>query len=242
MPYPPRNTLLERLPFGERSLLESVLQPVTVWARQRISLPGESIDSLYFPEGAVASIIVVDASGLSVEAATVGYEGVVGLPVALGADSSPLEAVWQIPGQALRLSTPAFLGLRFRLPELMELMLLFAANQMAHMAQSAACNRLHGLEERCARWLLQMHDRVATDQFPLTHEYLGTMLGVHRPSVTIAVGSLAARQLVAYRRGVVTIVDRAGLEAASCACHAIIRADQARLFGESSRILASEPA
>jgi CRP-like cAMP-binding protein len=242
MPYPARNTLLQRLSPATRAILEPLLQPLTVWARQSVSLPGEPIDWLYFPEGAVASVIALDDSGLCVEAATVGYEGVVGVQAVMGAATSPLETVWQIPGQALRLSTATYVGLRPRITDLTESMLLYATHEMTQMAQSAACNRLHGLEERCARWLLQMHDRVSSAEFPLTHEYLGTMLGVHRPSVTLAVGSLAARALVAYRRGVMTIVDRTGLEAAACACYAIIRTDQERLFGDSTQVMASESA
>ena len=231
MPFPPRNVILQRLPAAERALLEPLIQPVTVFARQTVTDPGEAVEALWFPEGAVASIVAMDDAGLSVEAASVGYDGLVGLPLLLGSGTSPMQTVWQIPGDAIRLPGRTFIAMREQLPGLVSLAHLYASHEMVQMGQSAACNRLHDLERRCARWLMQMYDRVGSKEFPLTHEYLGTMLGVHRPSVTLAVGALAARGLIAYRRGVVTVVDPAGLDAASCACHGIIVADHARLFG-----------
>ena len=145
-----------------------------------------------------------------------------GLPAFLGAASNPLPTFVQVAGAFARLPLAAFRAASAPGTALHPLLLRFAQAYYVMAAQSAGCNRLHPVEERCARWLLLTHDRVGRDTFVLSHEFLGYMLGVRRASVTVAMGALQAAGLIAYHRGTLTIRDRPGLEAASCECYAII--------------------
>jgi len=167
------------------------------------------------------------SDGTAVETATVGNEGMVGLPVFHGVDRTAAQAFCQIPGDAFRVSTAAFRGeLQYR-GALGTLLGRYAEALFTQVAQSSACNRVHPMRERCARWLLTTHDRVGEDEFPLTHRFLAQMLGVRRATVTEAAGSLQAAGLIEYRMGTLRIRDRRGLESAACECYAIIR----RAFG-----------
>jgi CRP-like cAMP-binding protein len=173
-------------------------------------------------------------NGDIVEFATIGPEGIVGFPVLLGASSMPSKAIVQIPGEALRISTADFRGALDRLPTLQPLLLRYTMALLNQVAQVTSCNRLHEVQERCARWLLQTHDRVNSDSFPLTQEFLAQMLGVHRPTVTVAAGILQKAGLVDYTRGSMTIINRKGLEAASCNCYQVIAAEYERLLNSKS--------
>ena len=171
------------------------------------------------------------ADGATVEVGTIGREGFVGLPAFHGAERSPLETFVQIPGAFARLPLAPFRAAAAPGTALHALLQRFAQAYYVLTAQSAGCNRLHPVEERCARWLLLTQDRAGAATFPLTHEFLGYMLGVRRASVTLAAGALQRAGLIAYHRGVITVLDRPGLEAAACECYAIIRGHFERLLG-----------
>ena len=156
----------------------------------------------------------------------------VGLPVFLGGETDQLQAFVQVGTvEAMRLPTPAFLELIGQQPDLEGVMSRYVQWSYFGMAQWVLCARLHPLEERMARWLLMCHDRLAIDQFPLTHEYIAQMLGVRRPSVTIAAGTLRQAGLIEYHRGIVSILDRPRLEEAACECNRVSAAEYRRLLG-----------
>lgn len=169
------------------------------------------------------SVITEFADGRSIETASVGHEGVIGVSLALGATNSHSRIVSQVPGAAMRLSAADAQDAFRKYPVFRQRTLLFADFLMSSMAQSAACNSLHHLDQRTARWLLVTADRVDSNRFMLTHEFLATMLGVHRPSVSVAANDLRAAGLIEYQRGQVTILDREGLEATACECYWALR-------------------
>lgn len=184
---------------------------------------GTPIRSVYFPETAVISLVTPMEGGATIEIGTAGCEGMAGLPVFLGSDSSSVEAVAQIPGMAVRMDARVFASLAAPPSELHRILIGYTQAFLTQVSQTAACNATHLVEERCARWLLMTHDRVDSDEFPLTHEFLAFMLGVRRPGVTIAMRALRSTGFVDYRRGRVQIVDREGLEGVSCECYRVVR-------------------
>jgi CRP-like cAMP-binding protein len=237
MPSTPRfpdgrqNRLLAGLPSDVYAALAEELTPVDLDARHLLYEVGETIRSVHFPLTAVASLLTVLEDGSSVEAAITGNEGVIGLPLALGLDRDGTRAVIQVAGAALEMPADAFRTALTRQPALARVLGRFTQSLLLQMAQMAACNRLHPVEERCARWLLQVHDRVGSDTFPLTQDFLATMLGVRRPSVTIAVDLLHRAGLVEQGRGRITVLDRAGLEAAACECYRTLATAIDQLLG-----------
>ena len=184
-----------------------------------------------FPQSAVCSILMPMADGHEVEVGTVGHEGMVGLALFLAGTTSPTLCVAQIPGEALRVPGDAFRAAAAPGTPLHRVMQHFAHYLFDQAAQTAACNRLHALEQRCARWLCMTHDRVGDSRFPLTQEFLARMLGVRRAGVTVVAGRLQDAGFIRYRRGGVRVLDRAGLEALACECYRADRADYARLLG-----------
>jgi CRP-like cAMP-binding protein len=181
----------------------------------------------------VTSIVSKMESGGIVEVATVGNAGLVELSAVLGASQIPLDAMVQIPGEALRIPLDVLRQEIAAANELKAILDLYTQALFMQIAQAAACNRIHPIEERCARWLLMTHDRVESDEFPLTQEFLSQMLGVRRASVTVAANALQQNGLISYRRGSITVTDRKGLEAAACECYAIITREYERLVGDS---------
>jgi CRP-like cAMP-binding protein len=226
------NRLLAALPADVYDRLRAAMTPVELRHAQVLYEMGEPITHLYFPLTALVSLMIVLEDGKQVEMAAVGREGMAGLPVALGSDSDGHVAMDQIPGSALRLDTETFRAVLKVAPELRDILGCYALVLFAQSGQAAACNGLHALAERGARWLLEAHDRVGADQFLLTQDFLAAMLGVRRPSVTLAAGMLQQAGLITYHRGQVTILDRPGLEAASCECYAIISRETDRLLGD----------
>jgi len=226
-----RNHLLARLPAAEFQAVRGLLTPVRLASKQTLSEPGQSIVHVYFPHDAVISMSALDAAGGSVEVGSVGCEGLAGLPVLLGADQSVSRVVTQIGGEGDRMDAGALQHEVGRLPELRRLLLLYTQAFITQVAQGTACNRLHSADRRLARWLLICRDRLGRDELPITHETIAHMLGVRRATVTEAAGSLQQQGLIRYRRGVVTILRREGLEAAACECYRIVRAEFDRLLG-----------
>ncbi|OWY64040.1 hypothetical protein B7486_49525 [cyanobacterium TDX16] len=166
-----------------------------------------------------------------VEAATVGNEGMVGLPVFLEADTIPSQAIVQIPGDALRMKADAFKAWVDQSQPLQNLLKRYTQVMFNSIMQTAACNRRHEIEQRCCRWLLMTHDRVGSDNFPLTQEFLAQMLGVRRPSVSVVASILQKAGLIRYSRGKIIILDRPGLESATCECYPVIKQEFDRLLG-----------
>jgi CRP-like cAMP-binding protein len=185
--------------------------------------PGQRLDHVYFPNQGVLSMLTVLENGNVVEIATVGNEGMADLSVFLGLEVSSSRLLCQVPGESLRMRTEHFLDLVERNAGLRIELGAYMVSMFILVSQSAACNRLHPIEERCARWILMTHDRVDSDTFPLTQDFLASMLGVRRPSVSVAAGILQRAGLVSYSRGRMDVVDREGLEAAACECYEIVR-------------------
>ncbi len=179
-------------------------------------------------------MVVIMANGAMSEVGIIGREGLVGLPAFLGADVSPHRIICQVPSVCRRLPIAAFRDELARGGPFLDLVQMYAQALFFMASQSTACNHHHPVEERCARWLLMTHDRVAGETFPMTHEFLSIMLGVRRPSVTLAAGTLQKAGIIRYTRGKVTVLDRAGLEEASCECYAAVRDYTARVLGIAS--------
>jgi CRP-like cAMP-binding protein len=194
------------------------------------------IEHAYFIQRGVASLVAPVDQGERgwervVEAGTIGNEGMVGLPLLLGTDREPVRAFMQVPDGAWRISADALCRALDETEGLRSLLLRYVQTFMSQVGQGSACNRAHAVQERCARWLLMTHDRVGQEEFPLTQEFLAAMLGVRRAGVTVAAGMLQKAGFIKYVRGCITVVDRAGLESASCACYGTIRDSYERLLG-----------
>jgi len=233
--YVPRNRLLAALPPEDLARLRPRLELVEFDVRQVIQVPDEPIAAVYFPEGGWVSMMALLVDGNSAEVGIVGYEGMVGLPLLLGSDRSPTEAMIQAPGKFLRLGAGAFREELDRSAALRTLLLRYALAFQAQVTQTAACNGHHALDQRLARWLLTAHDRADGDEFPMTQEFLAVMLCVHRPGVTVAARLFQQAGLIRYSNGHMTITDRAGLESAACECHGAVAREFQRLLGPDWR-------
>jgi CRP-like cAMP-binding protein len=232
------NRILGALPRAalERITRDLDLQPLAM--RQVLQPRGQPLGQVVFPVAGVASMISMGDSGDSVEVATIGCEGMVGLPLFLGGKSAAVEVFMQVPGKGLHLPAAAFHAHVKREPSLAHTLLLYTQALLTQVAQCSACNCHHPVVERCARWLLQTHDRVDGDEFPMTQDFLGLMLGVRRASVTETARLLQKRGLIRYRRGVITVRDRNGLEEAACECYQLITDEFARLLPGRRRLTA----
>jgi CRP-like cAMP-binding protein len=228
---PTGNHLLDALPRKVFRAHERSLEPVALKLKQILHRPDRKIDYAYFPIRGVISMVNEPNRGEIVEIATIGREGMAGLPVILDAGSMTARALVQVPGEGFRMKAAALRKLIDSSRPSRELMLRYTMALFTQTAQITSCNRLHEVQQRCARWLLQTHDRADSESFPLTQEFLAQMLGVHRPSVSIAAGILQRRGLIRYSRGVITIEDREGLEKASCSCYGFIAQEYKRLIG-----------
>jgi CRP-like cAMP-binding protein len=218
-----RNILLLALPDEEFSLLRPHLEPVDLPHHRILHEQGEKIDFAYFPNSGMTSMVVLAGDGRSVEVALVGHEGMVGTPLVMSLKRAPYRAIMQIGGQGVRINAetltqilPAATCLQLKLGR-------FILVQGLQMAQLAACNRLHELEQRLSRWLLMCQDRVDTPQLNLTHEFLAQMLGTGRPSVSLALGMLERAGVIENLRGSIRIVNRKGLEETACECYDVVQ-------------------
>lgn len=228
--FKPANRLLASLPESALKGLRSHLELMELPLREVLFNVDVPIEHVYFPEDSVVSILGVMPEGTAVEVATVGREGMVGLPVFLGAEKMSAHALVQVSGRALRVEARAFRAHVQRSEATRNVLDRYTQAMFTLVAQGAACNRLHSIEERCARWLLMTQDRVGTDSFPLTQQFLSQMLGVRRAGVSEVASELQKEGLLKYQRGFITIHDRAGLEAASCECYGVIRSEFSRLL------------
>ena len=217
------NRLLAVLAPEERDRLLRGAKSEPVEAHQVLYTAGREISHVYFPVTGMISLVVKMTDADDVEAMTIGNEGVIGIAVILGVASSTMEALCQIPGRALKVPTRAVLEEIRRTASVNRLLLRYAEAMMVQLAQHAACNRTHSIEQRCARWLLMTRDRVASDEFPLTQQFLAEMLGVRRATVTMIAGALHKTGLIDYSRGRIRIVDGRGLERVACECYDVVR-------------------
>lgn len=226
-----RNHLLAKLRPAEAAILGERASVEPLVPGEILHRPGEPVERVYFPLSGTVSLVSLSTEGTMVEAATIGREGTTGVPVFLVGDLGPLQVLAQVPGEAIAIPAESFREQLRPGTSLDDMMRRYTQAQMAQTAQTALCNRLHELEQRAARWLLQTLDRVDGSDVALTHEFLSIMLGVQRPTVTLAVGALQTAGLVRQGRGHIDVLDRDGLEAASCECYRIIRDEYTRLVG-----------
>ncbi len=216
------NRILASLPPRERQRLDGQLKPVTLGFGQVLYEPGKEIRHVYFPIDSLVSLLTSVDRRRSLEVGMVGHEGMAGMPFILGVGISGVRAIVQGAGQALCMASAPF-RLEFdRNPALQQALYRYTYALMAQVSQTAACNRFHDAEQRLARWLLMTSDRVGAAEFPLTQEFLAHMLGLRRVGVTVAASELKRRRLIDYTRGQLKILNRKGLERASCSCYQIV--------------------
>jgi CRP-like cAMP-binding protein len=235
MPHRDRRTnrLLSLLSDGDYERLRPHLSPVAFDYKKSLYEASRPIEHVYFPVDGVASLVITTADGASAEVGTIGSEGIVGLPVCLGDREATSSVYVQVPGTALQIDSRIFRDELERSPTLNLIMLRYAHAFFNQVAQSAACAHLHRVEQRCCRWLLMTRDRMPTDDFLLTQEFLGMMLGVRRTTVTDVMGALQKAGLVRYRRGHVTILDHDALQQRACECYEVSKLEFDRLLGDT---------
>ncbi|MGL4882125.1 MAG: Crp/Fnr family transcriptional regulator [Waterburya sp.] len=224
------NQLLAALPTSEYQRLLAHLQPVILTPGQILYRPQEQIRYAYFPEQGLISIVTILENGATIEAARIGKDGLLGIPIILGSNSSINSAMVLIAGKAMRLEAEILQQEFNRGKELQRLLLLYIQVRLTQIAQNVACQSQHKIEQRLARLLISSHDCLEQRQFTLTQELIATMLGVRRAGVTNAANNLQRAEIINYRRGNITILDRASLEQASCECYSIIKTEFQRLF------------
>ena len=227
------NRLLSLLSDDDYERLRPHLLLCAFEYRKSLYEASRPIEQVYFPVEGVASLVITADDGSSAEVGTIGSEGLVGLPVCLGDRDAPSAVYVQVPGKALRIDAGTFRGELGRSPTLHTITLRYAHAFFNQVAQSAACAHLHRVEQRCCRWLLMTRDRMPSDDFLLTHEFLGMMLGVRRTTVTEVMGSLQKAGLIRYRRGHVTVLDAGALRQRACECYDISRLEFDRLLGDT---------
>ncbi len=218
------NRLLGAMAPADRARVVGMAKHLDMEVKTVLFEPGKAVEAVYFPLDGVISLVTPLGDGSIVEVATVGNEGVVGVPLIAGGTLA-VRAICQVRGAGLQVSASAFLSEMARNGSLREVYDRYLPALFGQIAQAAACNRLHTNEERLSRWLLMSRDRVGVDEFSITHEFLGQMLGSRRATVTLSAGILQAAGLIRYHRGRLTIVDREGLEEVACECYAAIKTE-----------------
>jgi CRP-like cAMP-binding protein len=217
------NSLLAALPRKSYLRLLPGLTPVDLVFGEVLYEPGQKIEHVYFPTQSLISLLTLVEGHLALEVGLVGWEGMVGFPLALGVEASPVRSLVQGAGPALRMSAARFRSELRRSPPLQRELYRYVNTMMAQISQTAGCNRFHVVEPRLARWLLMTRDRVRSGEFRMTHEFLSHMLGVRRVGVTEAASALQQRNLIEYTRGSIKILDHRGLEKAACACYESVK-------------------
>jgi len=217
------NSLLAALPRAASRRLLAILEPVELVFGDVLYEPGQVIREVYFPGASLVSLLTLADGHLALEVGLIGREGMVGIPLVLGHASSAVRALVQGGGSALRMPAARFLRELRASPPIQRELHRYTHSLMVQISQTAACNRFHVVETRLARWLLMTHDRMKTDRFRMTQEFLGHMLGVRRVGVTRAARALLKRKLIGYNRGIITVLDRKGLEAAACRCYEVVK-------------------
>jgi len=231
-PQPAQNRLLAALPKAEFERLAADLQPVSLPLGEMLYEPGAQLQHAYFPVSAIVSLHYVMESGASASVAGVGNEGMVGVSLYMGGDSTPSSAVVQTAGDAYRLERRLLKQEFERSGPTQRLLLRYTQALMTQMSQTAVCNRHHSVEQQLSRWLLVTLDRVPSGQLVMTQELVASMLGVRREGVTEAAGKLQASGFIQYRRGHISVLKRAGLETTTCECYAVVKKELARLLSD----------
>jgi CRP-like cAMP-binding protein len=226
--------LLSALPAQDYERLLPYLQPVTFPLGKVVYESGGRLGSVYFTTTAVVSLLYTMADGATVEMGLAGNDGVVGVALFLGGDTTPNQAVVQITGGAVRMKAEVLQAEFARGGALQHALLRYTQALITQIAQTAVCNRLHPVEKRLCRWLLLCHDRVQSDELRMTQQFIANMLGERRESVTVAAGCLQDAGLIQYARGHIKIINRKGLEAAVCECYPIVKTEFDRLLGTGS--------
>ena len=218
-----QNRILESLPVEEFERIAPHLEEIRMKLGDILSEPDEKIEYVHFPKRGIISVCAVMRDGSQVEVGVIGNEGMCGLPVLFDTHSVPLQSMVQIPDGAVRIGSEVFRREIEHCPYLRQSLMHYAQAFYIQAAQTAACNRLHPLEGRLARWMLMCQDRTQSDLLPLTHEVMSIMLGVRRAGVSVAANELRKANLIDYQRGLIRIVDRSGLEALTCECYGVVR-------------------
>ncbi len=221
-PYAVKNRLLAALPHEEYDRLQPHLELVHLSTRRTLCEAGDLIEHTYFLNSGMGSLLALTQNGATVEIAMVGNEGMLGIPVVLGAHKTAYRIMVQIPGDAMRIKADVIWTEFKRGGPLQDLLLSYTHALITQISQSAVCNRFHTVEKRLCRWLLIAHDRVDGDTFHLTQEIISYMMGAPRTGVTMAAGTLQDAGLIRYKRGKITIIDRNGLEETACECYRIV--------------------
>ena len=226
------NRLIALLPPRDYQRLRPHLHRIPLEYKQSLYRANKPIDFIYFIETGVGSLVNTMRNGEAAEVGTIGNEGVVGLPVVFGDNKAPTNVYVQVPGAGLRMRAVLFKKELAQSGSMRTVMLHYAHAFFNQVAQSAACNHYHSLQQRCCRWLLMTHDRMQSDEFLLTQEFLAMMLGVQRTGVSAAAGALQRAGFIRYKRGNVTIIDRRGLIRRSCECYGVSKKEFDRLLGD----------
>ena len=229
---PSQNHLLAALPAAEFDLLAGHLELVPLLLGQMLYEPGSQLQHAYFPTSAIVSLHYVMESGATTESAGVGNEGVVGISLFMGGNTTPSSAVVQTAGHAYRLERRRLLQEFNRAGLFQRVLLRYTQALMTQMAQTAVCNRHHSIEQQLCRWLLLTLDRLPTSELVMTQELVASMLGVRREGITEAAGNLQRAGIISYRRGHIAVLDRAGLEKNACECYAVVHKELRRLLSD----------
>ena len=232
---PKQNHLLAVLPAAEFDLLAVHLQRVPMQLGEILYEPGEQLEYAYFPTTAIVSLQYVIESGASAEIAGVGNEGVVGISLFMGGNTTPSSAVVQTAGHAYRLPRHLLKNEFDRGGPVQRLLLRYTQALITQMAQTAVCNRHHSIEQQLCRWLLVTLDRIPSGELVMTQELVASMLGVRREGITEAAGKLQQAGVIRYRRGHIAVLDRTGLEGRSCECYGVVKAEIDRLLTDFPR-------
>lgn len=227
---PRENLLLDAIPLEDFSAIAAFLEPVTLRLGDHLYGPGTSLQHAYFPGTSIISLQYITASGASTETSGVGREGVVGISLFMGGGMMPGSAVVQTAGRAFRLERARLQHVFGKSTKLRQLLLRYVQALITQTTQTAACNRHHSLDQQLCRWLLLTLDRIPSGQLVMTQELIGSMLGVRREGITEAAGRLQQDGHIRYRRGHISVLDRAGLEARTCECYAVVKTEMGRLL------------
>ncbi len=226
------NRLLAALPAEEYNGILPHLEHVTFALGEPVYESGKQLEHVYFPTTCIVSLLHTMENGTSAEIGVVGNEGVVGVALFMGGDTTPNRAIVQSAGDALSMKAKALRDEFIRAGQFQLSLLRYTQALITQISQTAVCNRLHTIEEQLCRWLLLSHDRLQSDELKMTQELIANMLGVRREGVTNAAGRLQTAGLIKYTRGLITILDRKGLEATVCECYRVVKTEYDRLLGQ----------
>ncbi len=232
---PPINRFVAALPEPVSRSVAPQLEPMTFRRGLVLGRAGAPLDQLYFPDRGMVSLVKAMQDGRTVEVGAVGIEGVVGVASLLGMEETAFETIVQVEGSGWCLKAPILRSAMEHSPALKQLVLRYMYYTVNRLAQTAACNRLHTVRERCCRWLLTAHDSAHASTFTLTHEFLALMMGVNRPWLTLTVRGLQRQGIIAYQRASISIRDRRALEEGSCECYETLRQKCDKVYGPQTR-------